>query len=252
MADITGGPPAMIKTIEFSCDGRTYPIQYPFTPIMEAVVTEILGGNEYPLITFLRGRQGAVLDIGASIGCASLMFSIYYPEAIVYAFEPSPNAYNFLQLNTHALPNVRCFNYGLYNKNCRAKLHAGEQASVTSSIVHGPDNSSGFEMVELRKASSFIADGEIGRILMVKLDTEGAEVPILRDIAPLLDRVEAIMLEYHSERDRLEIDQLLAGRFSLISGKISHAHRGNLVYLSKDTVSARTNWDQFEIPRLEL
>lgn len=239
----------MIKTIQFSCEGKTYLIQYPFTPLMEAVTTEILCKNEYPALSFLQGHQGAVLDIGANIGCASLIFSISYPSATVFAFEPSKDTYKFLLLNTNALPNVRCFNYGLYNRDCCVKLYTGKFASVTGSIGQSMLNSSEFEMVELRRVSSFITYHGLDRILLIKIDTEGSEVPILRDIEPLLDRVESIILEYHSEQDRVEIDQLLASRFTLFSAKASQAHRGNLAYVSKAVLATRTDWDRFAIRR---
>ena len=242
----------MIKTIQFSFQEKTYSLQYPFSPLMDEVVMEILQKNEYPLLPFLQGGQGVVLDIGANIGCTSLIFSMSYPSTTVYAFEPSRSTFEFLQLNTKNLPNVRCFNYGLYNKNCNARLYTGKLASVTASIGNSTHNSSEFEIVELRKLSTFIADNGLDRILLIKIDAEGSEVPILHDIEHLLEGVEAIMLEYHSEQDRLEIDHLLATRFALFSGNVRHVHRGNLVYVSKDTLAAKTDWDQVAIPHPEL
>ena len=242
----------MVKTINISHDGKNYTLQYPFTPFSEAVAMEILSKNEYPLLPFLQGRQGAILDIGANIGCVSLIFSIYYPTTTIYAFEPSKDTFNFLRLNTTALPNVQCFNYGLYNRDCAAKLYAGRDSSATNSIGNSAFNSSEFEMIQLCRASSFISDNGLDRILLLKIDTEGAEVPLLLDIEHLLGNVDTIMLEYHSEQDRLEIDRLLTARFTLFSGKIPHAHRGTLVYVSKDVLATRTDVARLAIPRPEL
>ena len=235
--------------MQFSCKGNTCLIQYPFSPLMEAVAKEILCENEYPAFTFLQDRQGAILDIGANIGCASLIFSISYPAATVFAFEPSQDTHRFLLLNTNSLSNVRCFNYGLYNRDCAVKLFTGTSASVTNSIGQSILNNSEFEMVELRRASSFITNHGLDQILLVKIDTEGSEVPILLDIEPLLDRVESIILEYHSEQDRVEIDRLLASRFTLFLAKASQAHRGTLTYVSKNVLATRTDWDRFAIQR---
>ena len=242
----------MIKTVQISYEGKTYPLQYPLSPLMEAVVTEILTKNEYPLLPFLQNHSGAVLDIGANIGCTSLLFSVYYPTATVYAFEPSPSSFQFLQLNTKQFPNVRPFNYGLDSKDGSARLYSGQGASVTNSLGTSVLNSSEFETVELRRLSAFILDNSLDRILLIKIDTEGSEAPILRDIEHLLDRVEAVMLEYHSEGDRLEIDRLLANRFTLYSGNAPNPHRGNLIYVSKSTVAAKTNWDGLAIRRPSL
>jgi FkbM family methyltransferase len=239
----------MIRTFQIFYEGKTYPLQYPFSPLMESIVTQIMTKNEYPLLPFLQNHSGAVLDIGANIGCASLLFSVYYPLATIYAFEPSPSSFQFLQSNMKQFPNVHPFNYGLDSKDGSARLYSGQGASVTNSLGTSVLNSSEFETAELRRLSAFILDNDLDRILLIKIDTEGSEVPILKDIEHLLDRVESVMLEYHSEGDRLKIDRLLTNRFMLYSGNAPNPHRGTLIYVSKSTVAAKTNWDAIAIHR---
>lgn len=52
------------------------------------------------------------------------------------------------------------------------------------------------------------------------------------DMRCWLDRVDAIYVEYHSEADRLKIEQILAGRFCLIRAVVQRANLGTMVYLS--------------------
>ena len=95
-----------------------------------------------------------------------------------------------------------------------------------------------------------IAEHGISRIGLLKLDTEGSEVPILRDLEDFLDRIDAVFLEYHSEADRLEIDRILSSRFDLCKATIDLVHRGTLAYVAKAIIASRTHFDRLEITRL--
>jgi hypothetical protein len=53
------------------------------------------------------------------------------------------------------------------------------------------------------------------------------EVPILRALDDRLATVEVIYLEYHSERDRRELDALLSNRFSLFASHADFPDRGS-------------------------
>ena len=89
----------------------------------------------------------------------------------------------------------------------------------------------------------------VEQLSLLKIDTEGAEIPILEDVEPFLDRVGAVFLEYHSERDRLEIDRMLSRRFALCHASVSLVHRGALAYVAKHIIAGQTNMDRLEIAR---
>ena len=99
----------------------------------------------------------------------------------------------------------------------------------------------------LRRASTFFEEHNVDRVKLLKLDTEGAELPILRDLGLWLERVQAIALEYHAEEDRLEIDRLLSRRFALVQGRVHFLHRGTLVYVAREVIEARTRLNRFRI-----
>src|SRR5262249_3974511 len=139
--------------------------------------------------------------------------------------------------------------YGLLDRDGRARLHHGLENSTTNSLSASWHNGDGSEEVAIRRASAFLAEQGIDRVSLLKIDTEGAEVPILRDLAEVLERTDAVQLEYHSEDDRLEIDKLLSDRFLLYAAQADHAHRGTLTYVAKEVVVARTTYAPWRIPR---
>ena len=65
---------------------------------------------------------------------------------------------------------------------------------------------------------------------ILKIDTEGCEVDILKNLN--VDNYDLILLEYHSEEDRREIDKLLKN-FMLLGCKTEILNRGLLKYINK-------------------
>jgi FkbM family methyltransferase len=239
-------PAPRTEVVTVTINNHSFTLRYPYSPAMHKVCEDVFHG-EYGLPDFLRPEAGAVLDIGANVGCMTLLLHVLYPNATVFACEPCREAFTFLQANAGSLANVRLFGCGLYDRDCTMKLYHGGESSVTNSVCHSAHNTGAYEVVTLRRASSFLSEQGIDRIVLLKLDTEGAELPILRDLGPWLDRTAAVALEYHSEEDRIEIDRLLSGRFGLFQGKVHHLHRGTLVYVAKEVLAARTNLNTFRI-----
>jgi hypothetical protein len=145
-------------------------------------------------------------------------------------------------------PRVRLFPYGFYSRECDAVLFRGTDNSTTGSIGTSGHNQSSGTPIRLRQLSLFWQQHAVQRISLLKIDTEGAEVAILQDIREFLDRIDVIQLEYHSERDRREIDQMLAEQFELLTAQAEVVHRGTVTYVSKEQVVAN-NWQRLEIPR---
>ena len=76
------------------------------------------------------------------------------------------------------------------------------------------------------------------RIDILKLDTEGCEVPIL---GSMLDVVAAttkvVFLEYHSDEDRRRLDAMLEPSHQLVYGQ-NHFETGELTYFARDLVQS--------------
>ena len=230
-------------------NNRIYVIKSPKLSAIDYMIDEIFVQKIYPFLPFLQSLSGVILDVGANIGCASILFRAWYPTTPIFAFEPARETYTFLQANTASLPDIHLFNYGLLDRDATARLYLGRDNSTTSSLSPNFQNTAQTEEIVLRRISTVLAEQAIEQIAILKIDTEGAEVPILQDIEHRLDRVHAIFLEYHSERDRREIDQMLAERFLLCQCDAKFPHRGTVAYLAKNVASAYTTLHKFEIPR---
>ncbi len=192
-----------------------------------------LTGKTYARVPFIANVE-TILDIGANIGAASIYFALAYPEARILAVEPGRDAFALLQKNIAPFGNVRAFNFGLHNKAAKVPLYRSRVDSVTASVGKSFLNTQEFDEIQLRPVREWRQENDIARADIVKIDTEGCEVPILAEMADMLGQVRVIYLEYHSEEDRRTIDDMLAPTHVVWRGRIEHAHCGELVYVQKD------------------
>lgn len=224
------------RQVTVEVNGRRMELRYPHTPGILPYLRSVLAGREYPL--FARGdyQAAVVVDIGAHVGCAAMYFATAYPGAAVYSFEPAQRSFRLLEQNCRPLHNVRCHPYGLFDREASADLHYGATSSMQNSLAAGPDTRAEGERVALRRASSELRRLGIEAISILKLDTEGCELPILRELAGWLPRTDVLHLEYHSEEDRLALEELLRPHFQLWRAGAEHVHRGSNAYLSRALV----------------
>jgi len=202
------------------------------TPMGREACQLVLSGKSYPLLP-LAGQINTIVDVGANVGAATIYFAAQYPRARVVSFEPSPDSYALLTANTADLPQVRCFPFGLFDRDQQTLLYRGRDDAVEDSIGRSRQQSSETVPIVLRRAEAALGEAGVECIDILKLDTEGCEVPILRSLASFLPRTGVIYVEFHSERDRLEIDRLLGPTHALFRGQIAKPYRGELCYVAR-------------------
>lgn len=177
----------------------------------------------------------AVLDVGAHLGFASGYFRLMYPEATIFCAEPDPASFAVLTRNAERIGNCHAFNVGLFDKDTTAHFNAA-QISVLSSLFPFDGGRIATEAIEvqLRHAGAFAAELRerfgVPGFDLIKLDTEGAELPILSALGDLVAAANVIQLEFHSHADRRVIDELLCRTHRLVHGRIDKPNRGTLTY----------------------
>ncbi|MGN6421390.1 MAG: FkbM family methyltransferase [Pseudobacter sp.] len=150
--------------------------------------------------------QPLILDCGSHFGMAIVYWKNLYPGAKIIAFEPDPSNFEMLKSNTGSLGNIEYQNKAVW-------VHDGiiefeDKGNWGSKIVEGGSSESKTIKVPCVKLSSFIQNRKID---FLKLDIEGAEYEVLKDIAPLLSNVENLFLEYHgSVKENYKLEELLA------------------------------------------
>jgi FkbM family methyltransferase len=224
------------KTLFLQCgsDDHKFGFEVFANGTSEQHAVETLAGKTYPKIPFLNNVE-SVLDIGANIGASVVFFASNYRTARIVGVEPGRKPFVLLRSNVSHFNNIEIFNVGLHNVTTKCSIYVGGPDSVTNSVFHNALSSNSQEEVQLVAANAFIRFIKLDRPDIIKIDTEGCEIPIISSIIGSFRNAKAVYLEYHSEEDRLKIDRLLCNTHVLFYGKIVHPHRGELVYVRNDS-----------------
>ncbi|MFT3787529.1 MAG: FkbM family methyltransferase [Tepidisphaeraceae bacterium] len=148
-----------------------------------------------------------IVDCGANIGASVLFFALRHPRATILAYEPNPHAFAMLRKNVEAngLQNrVKLVNAALSDAPGSAELFFGDdQASLAGSLNagRGGDRSATVELIRLSDEVRAKLSGR--SIDLVKIDVEGAEHAVVRDMeaSGLIGQVGKYAIEYHNNLD---------------------------------------------------
>ena len=170
----------------------------------------IFSENEYSLPSnYVVDNNSVIVDIGGNVGAFSIYATQWNQEAEIYSFEPNPQVFPLLKINTQNFKNIHSHFYGLGEKNEMLTLYQNPNNTGASSTSSNYVGSTKVE-IEIRSAIQVLNELNIERIDVLKIDTEGAEVPILKSLEPMFSEIDVIMLEYHSLKDRELIVNMLS------------------------------------------
>ncbi len=154
-----------------------------------------------------------VLDCGANIGLATVFFKWLYPEAEVHAFEPDPATFALLKENVEAnhLSGVHVYNVALSDGSGTAAFHVDHAhpgaPRMSLNPLRMPKDTVTVRTIALSELLGTLLAGR--QVDFLKLDVEGAEDAVLRDLAGkgCLKAVRELLIEFHhkigGERARL-------------------------------------------------
>ncbi|SJZ40437.1 methyltransferase, FkbM family [Enhydrobacter aerosaccus] len=223
--------------IKVKVDGRNIRYSVPTNFAREA--HEIIQLSEYDLTKIDFDKVSLVVDIGAHVGMFSALMRSHYPAAIIHAFEPLSVNVALLERNFKGDASVVVRPYGLAKSEQEATIwlapYYGQGAASTKRTV---DHSGDFEVVRFKPALAEIS--ALGnRIDILKIDTEGHELSLLRALDPMLHRVDAIFLEVHSSLALANILSLLDCRFIPVHFGEGRGNRYKPLFVSRDAVAEK-------------
>lgn len=167
-----------------------------------------------------------VLDIGANIG-GFAVWVCSITDYQVTCYEPIKSNFELLEKNTKGL-DVYLHNFAVTDiDGATVNMFLGKNNCGEASLYKGDEQSDSTETAQTIDAAR-LPNADI-----VKIDTEGAEVMILKRMTfrPIM-----YLIEYHSESNRSEIHEHLKDWYDLIQIKTYRPHYGVVSYLRKDYV----------------
>jgi len=189
-ANVRSSEERMVRT---KIDGKLYSVSSD-----DDYLDHVEGEFEPEMVSFFKALlqpTDTVLDIGANIGCTSLLFGDLARQ--VYSFEPSPTTHRWLVENVQRaeLSNVEPINLGL-----------GKEAG-TFELTFAPNNRSGgfvsnlisaseghqVEKITIAKGDAFIREHQIAKVDFIKIDVEGFEQSVIEGLAATIARDQPVV-----------------------------------------------------------
>jgi FkbM family methyltransferase len=172
-----------------------------------------------------------IVDIGANVGLFALYMKKIRENCDVYCFEPVPQTVELLKMNTEDDPRIYIYPYALSNHEEMAALHLHPVNSGENSLKSAATPHMDSIQVPVKDAAGAFQRIGLNYIDILKIDTEGSEVDILESLQAYLPYVGIAMIEYHSEKDRRSIDDLLHTHV-LFDAKICNPQLGIVKYIN--------------------
>ena len=151
-----------------------------------------------------------ILDCGAHIGMSVLYFKKLYPRAKIIAFEANPQTFKLLELNVRQnnLSDVKLVNAAVANTTEAMDFYIFEETSDSTLWTWGNAGvkNSWYDpktyktiQVPTIKLSSYINE----KVDFVKIDIEGMEEQVLRELEGKLVYIEQLAMEFHGSSTNL-------------------------------------------------
>lgn len=204
----------------------TFSLSVPFEcPESLTIHLQKVFDGEYDVREFIFPFSVRILDLGANFGSFSVWASHRWPGCVINAYEPHPSNYHGLLKNTAHYPNIKTYNFGIGTPGIRTMGEGLYNPGENS--FHLMTNNPNPRRIDLEvKEPLSLPEADI-----IKLDIEGCEMEVLGPLIGAGRSFKLILLEYHNENLRREIDTLLARDYSLVGSEVQHiAGRGVVKY----------------------
>jgi FkbM family methyltransferase len=153
------------------------------------------------------GDVRTVVDLGSHIGASVVWFHAVYPEARIIAVEPHPVTFRRLMRNIRGLDRIEALNVAVTDEARTVGLFAAQESWSTS--VYEREG-----LQRVGDAEAVTLDGLLGSlgvetVDVLKLDIEGAELPVLSSFAGLRS-VRTVIGEFHPQFNDCDLFEFLA------------------------------------------
>jgi FkbM family methyltransferase len=137
-------------------------------------------------------RAEIVFDVGANVGESAKKYVDWFPESQIYCFEPVRGTFHELQENLKGNERIHCFHFAFGASKGKGEMVL--QGSSDRFFLLNPsknvsvNNESILEKVDIETLDEFCSGREINQINLLKIDTEGGDLEVLRGAENMLSK----------------------------------------------------------------
>jgi len=136
------------------------------------------------------GIKPLIVDAGANVGYSALYFATLFPSACIVAIEPDPNSFKILSDHTRPKSNIMPVHAALWSHDRGLRLQSSNNDSWSTQVGEGTGTPS-------KRLDVLITSIPNARVLIIKLDIEGAEREVIESCPEVFAETKCIMVEPH-------------------------------------------------------
>jgi FkbM family methyltransferase len=179
----------------------------------EATALRVVGERDYQRPGHEIRPTDTVIDIGANIGCFSVVAGMAANRGRVFAFEPDRDNYELAARNAalNGLSNVVVEHAAVSGTPGTLRLFKGAEFSYHTTTTSRRDHPTGGDEIRAVTLQQIFDRHHIDRCDFLKMNCEGAEYDILYKTPPAyLRRIDRVAIEYHANEDKVRVSRALA------------------------------------------
>ena len=142
-----------------------------------------------------------IVDAGANIGLFSIYMAQAFPEARIIALEPEAGNFARLKANVAAFPQITPVHAALWHEATEVTVHDSGIGNWGFSTASVSDHESSTECgrIDAKTVDSLMAELNLKKIDILKIDIEGAEKEVFADPTRWIDHVDSLVVELHEQ-----------------------------------------------------
>lgn len=135
-----------------------------------------------------------LFDVGANIGQTAIDFEREFPKGTVYCFEPFPETFAELERSTKHLSRTKLFNFGCAASEgtvevpVRPDTHSQRNSLLSANHKNFETQGGRTTSISLTSIDAFCIRENIGRINLLKTDTEGFDLEVLKGASKMMEK----------------------------------------------------------------
>lgn len=138
-------------------------------------------------------EKPVVVDVGANLGQFNLFCRTYLQAERIISIEPLPSCFQLLIKNAEHPSD--CINILVTEQESESRFFVACDSQLSSTILDDTGDYCGEIMVRGMPLKRLLETSDVNRINLLKIDTEGSEMAVLRSAGELLSKTDVVLVE---------------------------------------------------------
>ncbi|MCA6434994.1 MAG: FkbM family methyltransferase [Bacteroidetes bacterium] len=144
-----------------------------------------------------------IIDAGANIGYTAVLFANWWPNATIVSIEPDLENYELTLLNTKKYTNIHVLHAGLWYKNAKLQIEAGQEDGFVVREVSNETKISSQNLSEGISLDEILTRFKKNKIDFLKMNIEGSEKEVFSfNYQNWLPKTKAMLIELHDGKNK--------------------------------------------------